>query len=140
MELAGGLVPQGGLVKGARAGWKFVWLQMMRELAPQSPDGAYVRYFPAPSVAGNTVSGLCLSAIGLEAIRATLPPPVLWRSRPHRLSLCRLLPSRIILLVNYRLNVYMGCLSIEIWVVVSIASVNGFDVCGIGREDENPKL
>ncbi|CAM9833960.1 unnamed protein product [Ectocarpus sp. 4 AP-2014] len=43
LELAGGLVPQGGLVKTARAGWKFVWLQMMRELAPQSPDGAYVR-------------------------------------------------------------------------------------------------
>lgn len=36
-------MPQGGLVKTARAGWKFVWLQMMRELAPQSPDGAYVR-------------------------------------------------------------------------------------------------
>lgn len=44
LELAGGLVPQGGLVKTARAGWKFIWLQMMRELAPQSPDGSYVRY------------------------------------------------------------------------------------------------
>ncbi|CAN0344225.1 unnamed protein product, partial [Hapterophycus canaliculatus] len=43
LELAGGLVPQGGLVKTARAGWKFIWLQMMRELAPQSPDGGYVR-------------------------------------------------------------------------------------------------
>lgn len=43
LELAGGLVPQGGLVKTARFGWKFVWLQMMRELAPQSPDGSYVR-------------------------------------------------------------------------------------------------
>ncbi|CAN0175843.1 unnamed protein product [Ascophyllum nodosum] len=43
LELAGGLIPQGGLVKTARAGWKFIWLQMMRELAPQSPDGSYVR-------------------------------------------------------------------------------------------------
>eukprot|EP00904_Undaria_pinnatifida_P012182 jgi/Undpi1/8094/HiC_scaffold_24.g10566.m1 len=43
LELAGGLVPQGGLVKTARTGWKFIWLQMMRELAPQSPDGSYVR-------------------------------------------------------------------------------------------------
>eukprot|EP00903_Cladosiphon_okamuranus_P014643 g13578.t1 len=43
LELAGGLVPQGGLVKTARFGWKFVWLQMMRELAPQTPDGSYVR-------------------------------------------------------------------------------------------------
>eukprot|EP00752_Nemacystus_decipiens_P011878 g10533.t1 len=43
LELAGGLVPQGGLVKTARFGWKFVWLQMMRELAPQSPEGSYVR-------------------------------------------------------------------------------------------------
>lgn len=43
LELAGGVLPQGGLVKTARAGWKFIWLQMMRELAPQAPDGSYVR-------------------------------------------------------------------------------------------------
>lgn len=43
LELAGGFLPQGNLVKTARAGWKFIWLQMMRELAPQSPDGSYVR-------------------------------------------------------------------------------------------------
>lgn len=38
------------LVKTARFGWGFAWQTMMRELAPQSDDGAYVR--PAPQTGG----------------------------------------------------------------------------------------
>ncbi|CAM9465537.1 unnamed protein product [Discosporangium mesarthrocarpum] len=43
LELAGGLLPQSAVVKTARFGWKTIWLQMMRELAPQTPDGSYIR-------------------------------------------------------------------------------------------------
>ncbi|CAM9160868.1 unnamed protein product [Choristocarpus tenellus] len=43
LELAGGVLPQGMIVKSAKLAWKTIWLQMMRELAPQSADGSYVR-------------------------------------------------------------------------------------------------
>jgi putative glutathione S-transferase len=37
------LVPQGLLVSGVKEGWKTAWQTMVRELAPQSRDGAYKR-------------------------------------------------------------------------------------------------
>ncbi|CAM9571059.1 unnamed protein product [Chrysoparadoxa australica] len=40
---SGGLVPQQLLVKTARFAWSTVWKLMMQELAPQSPEGDYVR-------------------------------------------------------------------------------------------------
>ncbi|KAG5190417.1 glutathione S-transferase [Tribonema minus] len=43
LELAGGVVPQGALVKVARFVWGTLWRIMMAELAPQDPTGAYVR-------------------------------------------------------------------------------------------------
>ena len=36
-------MPQGLLVKGAKAAWRTTWLTFMRELAPQAPDGSYQR-------------------------------------------------------------------------------------------------
>jgi putative glutathione S-transferase len=43
LELAGGVVPQGNLVKTAKEGWKFIWKRMMAELAPQDETGNYQR-------------------------------------------------------------------------------------------------
>lgn len=43
LEWTGKLVPQGLLVKGAKAGWHMLWQTFMQELAPQSKDGEYVR-------------------------------------------------------------------------------------------------
>ncbi len=43
LELTGALVPQGALVKGVKTGWRLAWTTLMRELAPQSKDGDYVR-------------------------------------------------------------------------------------------------
>ena len=43
LELTGALVPQGALVKGVKTGWRLAWATLMRELAPQSKDGDYVR-------------------------------------------------------------------------------------------------
>mmetsp|Transcript_5211 Transcript_5211/g.13129 ORF Transcript_5211/g.13129 Transcript_5211/m.13129 type:complete len:401 (+) Transcript_5211:34-1236(+) len=43
LELTGALIPQGKLVTGVKTGWKFAWTTLMRELAPQSEDGSYVR-------------------------------------------------------------------------------------------------
>jgi len=43
LENASSLVPQGAIVSAARAGWRLAWQTMVRELAPQRKDGAYVR-------------------------------------------------------------------------------------------------
>lgn len=43
LELTGAIIPQGKLVAGVKTGWKFAWTTLMRELAPQSKDGSYVR-------------------------------------------------------------------------------------------------
>jgi len=43
LEWTGKLVPQGLLVKGAKAGWQLLWQTFMQELAPQSKDGEYSR-------------------------------------------------------------------------------------------------
>ncbi|KAK3288051.1 hypothetical protein CYMTET_4461 [Cymbomonas tetramitiformis] len=43
LKWAGGIVPQGALVQGAKGAWKATWLTFMKELAPQSKDGAYSR-------------------------------------------------------------------------------------------------
>eukprot|EP00277_Geminigera_cryophila_P038194 CAMPEP_0173103842 /NCGR_PEP_ID=MMETSP1102-20130122/38699_1 /TAXON_ID=49646 /ORGANISM="Geminigera sp., Strain Caron Lab Isolate" /LENGTH=223 /DNA_ID=CAMNT_0013998871 /DNA_START=41 /DNA_END=709 /DNA_ORIENTATION=+ len=43
LELTGALIPQGALVKGVKTGWRLAWTTLMKELAPQSKDGDYVR-------------------------------------------------------------------------------------------------
>lgn len=43
LKWAGGMLPQGALVQGAKGAWKATWLTFMKELAPQSKDGAYSR-------------------------------------------------------------------------------------------------
>lgn len=43
LERANALLPQGVLVATARTGWRIAWQAMVRELAPQRRDGAYVR-------------------------------------------------------------------------------------------------
>ena len=43
LELTGAVVPQGALVKGVKTAWRLAWTTLMRELAPQSKDGDYVR-------------------------------------------------------------------------------------------------
>lgn len=43
LELTGALVPQGVLVKGVKTAWNQAWKTLMKELAPQSKDGSYVR-------------------------------------------------------------------------------------------------
>jgi len=37
------LVPQGALVTTVKTGWRMAWVTLMRELAPQSKEGDYVR-------------------------------------------------------------------------------------------------
>mmetsp|Transcript_26569 Transcript_26569/g.47276 ORF Transcript_26569/g.47276 Transcript_26569/m.47276 type:complete len:425 (-) Transcript_26569:159-1433(-) len=54
LKWAGGVVPQGTVVKGVKMGWKLTWETMMRELAPQSKDGEYTR--PAYSFGGRVSS------------------------------------------------------------------------------------
>eukprot|EP00884_Botryococcus_braunii_P007595 jgi/Botrbrau1/16837/Bobra.150_2s0061.1 len=43
LDWTGRLIPQGMLVKGAKAGWYLAWQTMMKELAPQQRDGSYSR-------------------------------------------------------------------------------------------------
>ncbi|PNW72916.1 hypothetical protein CHLRE_14g611517v5 [Chlamydomonas reinhardtii] len=43
LEWTNQVLPQGQLVSGVKEGWKMAWMAMMRELAPQSKDGAYTR-------------------------------------------------------------------------------------------------
>ncbi|KAK9805972.1 hypothetical protein WJX73_010019 [Symbiochloris irregularis] len=43
LEWTGTLIPQSLLVKGAKGGWRLAWQTMMKELAPQTADGAYAR-------------------------------------------------------------------------------------------------
>ena len=43
LELTGAVIPQGALVKGVKTTWRLAWTTLMRELAPQSKDGDYVR-------------------------------------------------------------------------------------------------
>lgn len=60
LEWLGPVVPQGALVTGVKTGWREAHRAMVRELAPQSPEGAYVRpayafdgvISPTPGVAG----------------------------------------------------------------------------------------
>ena len=61
LEWLGPVVPQGALVTGVKTGWREAHRAMVRELAPQSPEGAYVRpayafdgvISPTPGVAGD---------------------------------------------------------------------------------------
>ncbi|KAG2423393.1 hypothetical protein HXX76_015358 [Chlamydomonas incerta] len=50
LEWTNQVLPQGQLVSGVKEGWKMAWTAMMREMAPQSKDGAYTR--PAYSFGG----------------------------------------------------------------------------------------
>ena len=43
MEWTGAIIPQGVLVKGVKTGWRLAWSALMKELAPQSKDGEYIR-------------------------------------------------------------------------------------------------
>ena len=43
LEWAGGVVPQGALVRTAKAGWRGTWAAMVAELAPQDASGGYQR-------------------------------------------------------------------------------------------------
>uniref|UniRef100_A0A0G4I6H2 Uncharacterized protein n=1 Tax=Chromera velia CCMP2878 TaxID=1169474 RepID=A0A0G4I6H2_9ALVE len=43
LEWAGAVVPQGAVVSVARTGWREAWKQMLKELAPQSAEGEYIR-------------------------------------------------------------------------------------------------
>lgn len=43
MEWTGAIIPQGVLVKGVKTGWRLAWTALMKELAPQSKDGQYIR-------------------------------------------------------------------------------------------------
>jgi glutathionyl-hydroquinone reductase len=43
LESANRLLPQGALVATARTGWRLAWQALVRELAPQSKEGAYQR-------------------------------------------------------------------------------------------------
>lgn len=43
LEWAGSLVPQGPLVTGTKQAWKIAFTTFVRELAPQTSDGAYAR-------------------------------------------------------------------------------------------------
>ncbi|MEW5299857.1 MAG: hypothetical protein WDW36_002831 [Sanguina aurantia] len=43
LEITNKLLPQGVLVQGVKLGWRSAWQLMVRELAPQSKTGAYVR-------------------------------------------------------------------------------------------------
>ncbi len=43
LELTGALLPQGALVTTVKTGWRMAWATLMRELAPQSKEGDYVR-------------------------------------------------------------------------------------------------
>lgn len=43
LEWTNAVLPQGKLVAGVKEGWRLAWQTMVRELAPQSKDGAYTR-------------------------------------------------------------------------------------------------
>ncbi|KAG2492999.1 hypothetical protein HYH03_008663 [Edaphochlamys debaryana] len=43
LEWSNKVLPQGQLVGGVKEGWRLAWAAMMREMAPQSRDGAYQR-------------------------------------------------------------------------------------------------
>uniref|UniRef100_A0A7S0WJ40 GST C-terminal domain-containing protein n=1 Tax=Chlamydomonas leiostraca TaxID=1034604 RepID=A0A7S0WJ40_9CHLO len=43
LEWSNKVLPQSQLVAGVKTGWRFAWQTMVKELAPQSKDGAYKR-------------------------------------------------------------------------------------------------
>ena len=82
MEWAGSLVPQGLLVKGAKTAWRQAWLTLMKELAPQTPDGAYARpsyKFAFAPTAQLQARRAC--AVPHAWVLQTMQPPLFWIHR-----------------------------------------------------------
>lgn len=93
------MLPQGKLVAGVKEGWRLAWQTMVRELAPQSKDGAYTRpsyafggkldtpQFPAASgryhvYLGNACPWCHRVAIALVLRGLALPPPTHTSTQP----------------------------------------------------------
>ncbi len=92
LEWTNAVLPQGKLVAGVKEGWRLAWQTMVRELAPQSKDGAYTRpsyafggkldtpQFPVSTCTNLRVRG----RVNIACMRCTTVDTATWDSSDQR--------------------------------------------------------